>query len=141
MTEANSPAARLAAFGILVGEWEFAGDITGHTRFEWLPGGHFLQQRGSLTRDGSTHEVVEIIGAYKPFGATEPARQITSRAYTDTGETLDYTHELDGAVLTVWGGPKGSPAFSRAEFNADRTKLAGAWQWPGGGYAFVMAKR
>ncbi|RZQ61958.1 hypothetical protein [Amycolatopsis suaedae] len=132
--------ADISAFEVMVGEWEFSGDVTGHARFDWLPGKHFLRQHGTLTRDGVTHEAVEIIGAVKPFGATEPAAEITSRAYTDTGETLDYTYEIDGDTLTVWGGPKGSPAFSRAEFDAGRTVLSGAWQWPGGGYEFTMTK-
>jgi hypothetical protein len=35
----------------------------------------------------------------------------------------------------------GSPAYSRAEFNADRTQLSGAWHWPGGGYTFTITKR
>jgi hypothetical protein len=131
----------MSGFDALVGEWDFSGDVTGRARFDWLPGGHFLRQCGTLTLAGATHQAVEIIGAEKPFGAGEPAEQITSRAYTDTGDTLDYTYELEGAVLTVWGGPKGSPAFSRAEFNGDRTVLSGAWQWPGGGYAFTMTKR
>jgi hypothetical protein len=137
----STPAVGISAFDVLIGDWDFSGEVTGHARYDWLPGGHFLRQRGTLTRDGVTHQAVEIIGAEKPFGAGEPADQITSRAYTDSGDTLDYTFELDGDVLTVWGGPKGSPAFSRAEFTADRTVLTGAWQWPGGGYSFTMTKR
>jgi len=143
MTEsaATTPPADMSTFAVLVGRWEFSGEVTGDAQFDWLPGGHFLQQRGALTREGVTHQAVEIIGAEKPFGATEAATQITSRAYTDSGDTLDYTYELDGDALTVWGGPKGSPAFSRARFNTDRTELRGAWQWPGGGYRFTMTKR
>jgi hypothetical protein len=137
----TTPVAGMSVFDALIGDWGFSGDVTGHAQFDWLPGGHFLRQRGTLTRDGVTHQAVEIIGAEKPFGAAEPAEQITSRAYTDSGDTLDYTYELDGQVLTVWGGPKGSPAFSRAEFDADRTVLSGEWHWPGGGYRFTMTKR
>lgn len=129
------------ALDVLVGHWIFSGEVSGESRFEWLPGGHFLKQQGTLTRDGVTHQVVEIIGAEKPFGASEPAETITSRAYTDTGDTLDYTYEMKDGVLTVWGGPKGSPAFSRAEMSADGAVLTGAWQWPGGGYRFTMTKR
>lgn len=140
-TATASVAADVKTLDFLIGSWDFAGEVTGLTRFERLPGGHFLQQSGTLTQGGVAHQVVEIIGAEKPFGATTAADQITSRAYTDTGETLDYTYELDGDTLTIWGGPKGSPAFSRAVLNADRTVLTGAWQWPGGGYEFVMTKR
>jgi hypothetical protein len=143
MTDAttSTPVTAMSGFEVLIGDWDFSGDVTGHTRFDRLPGGYFLQQRGTLTREGVTHQAVEIIGAEKPFGALEPAGQITSRAYTDSGDTLDYTYELDGDMLTVWGGPKGSPAFSRAEFNAEHTVLTGAWQWPGGGYTFTMTRR
>jgi hypothetical protein len=131
----------IKSLGVLIGTWVFDGDVEGEATFAWLPGEHFIQQTGTLTRDGVTHTVVEIIGAVKPFGATEPSEEISSRAYTDTGDTLDYTHELDGDTLTVWGGPKGSPAYSQATFDADQRTLTGAWHWPGGGYAFTMTRR
>ena len=57
-----------------------------------------------------------------------------SRAYSNTGDTLDYVYELEGDTLTIWGGEKGSPAFFRGIFGADGATLAGRWQWPGGGY-------
>jgi hypothetical protein len=68
----------MSEFEVLIGEWDFSGDVTGLARFDWPPGGHFLRQRGVLTRDGVTHQALEIIGAEKPFGAAEPAEQITS---------------------------------------------------------------
>jgi hypothetical protein len=67
-------------------------------------------------------------------GPSEPSEDIKSRAYTNTGDTLDYVYELEGDTLTIWGGEKGSPAYYRGTFSADGEILTGAWQWPGGGY-------
>jgi hypothetical protein len=60
-----------------------------------------VEQRGTLTIQGVTHQVIEIIGAEKPFGANAPA-ELTSRADTDTGDTLGYPYELADDVFTVW---------------------------------------
>ena len=52
--------------------------------------------------------VVMVIGFERGFGATEPPVDITSRVYTTTGDTLDYTYEADDETVTIWGGSKGS---------------------------------
>lgn len=95
-------------------------------------GGFFLLQRGRLTREGTTHTFLEVIGFERGFGATGTPADITSRVYTTTGDTLDYTYEADGGTVTIWGGAKGSPAAFRGTWNEDRTELRGAWEWPGG---------
>jgi hypothetical protein len=82
----------------------------GETTFEWMEGGFFLIQRGTLHREGKTHTVLEIIGYERGIGSTEPASEITSRAYTSNGDTVDYTYETDEETLTMWMGPKDSPA-------------------------------
>jgi hypothetical protein len=74
------------------------------------------------------------------FGATETPPDITSRVYTTTGDTLDYTYEADDETVTIWGGAKGSPAAFRGTWSDSRTVLRGAWKWPGGGYATVMTR-
>ncbi|GAB2967798.1 hypothetical protein GCM10023080_033140 [Streptomyces pseudoechinosporeus] len=131
---------QLKALDVLVGTWKLSGDAEGETTYSWMRGGHFLIQRASLTQGGETHHVTEVIGYEKPFMAEQAAETISSRAYTDSGDTLDYTWELQGEVLTIWGGQKGSPAFARATFSADHNTLTGAWQWPGGGYEFSATR-
>lgn len=129
------PAPDLRSLDRLVGEWQVSGDyVEGTSTFEWMEGGFFLIQRYDFeTQDGRKIEGVEIIGHERPFGA-EPSEHVKSRAYHNTGDTLDYVYELEGDTLIIWGGEKGSPAYFRGEFSADDDILAGRWHWPGGGY-------
>lgn len=136
----EAPNPRLRTLDPLVGRWAITGDAQGETTYEWMDGGFFLLQRGRLTRDGRTHSFLEVIGFERGFGATEPAADITSRVYTTTGDTLDYTYEADEETVTIWGGSKGSPAAFRAHWDENRRVLRGAWEWPGGGYATVMTR-
>lgn len=128
------PDPRLRALDPLVGHWTISGDAEGETTYEWI------LQRGRITRGGTTHSFFEVIGFERGFGATQTPVDITSRVYTTTGETLDYTYESEDETVTIWGGAKGSPAAFRANWNEDRTVLRGAWEWPGGGYSTVMAR-
>ncbi|MGH3499322.1 MAG: hypothetical protein ACRDQA_00235 [Nocardioidaceae bacterium] len=132
----------ITAIGAVVeGTWVYSGDATGTTTVSWLPGQRFLVQDGTLTVLGQTHHAHEVIGHIKPFGAAEAEEQVTSRAYTDTGDTLDYTWELDGDTLTIWGGPKGSPAYATGRISPDQDHIAGEWTWPGGGYRYQMTRQ
>jgi hypothetical protein len=81
------------------------------------------------TAEGRKVAGVEVIGHERPFGA-EPSEDIKARAYSNTGDTLDYLYELEDDALTIWGGEKGSPAYFEGEFSGDT--LAGRWRWPGG---------
>ena len=133
--QSPEPSPQLKALDRLVGTWQVSGDyVQGSSIYEWLDGGFFLVQRYDFARpDGEKITGIEMIGHERPFGA-EPSEDIKSRAYTNTGDTLDYVYELEGNTLTIWGGEKGSPAYYRAAFSADGNTLAGRWQWPGGGY-------
>lgn len=132
--QAPEPAQALRALGRLVGTWEQSGNhLTGTTTFEWLEGGHFLVQRFDFTTlDGQKINGIELIGHERRFGE-EPSDDVRSRAYTKTGDTLDYVHELEGDTLTIWAGERGSPAYYRGTFSDDGTILSGAWHFPGGG--------
>lgn len=73
--------------------------------------------------------------------ATEPAgKDVASRFYDAGGTTLDYVHELDGDVLRIWAGAKGSPAYYEGSFTEGGDAVAGDWVYPGGGYRSTMAR-
>ncbi|MFG1815282.1 hypothetical protein ACGFIF_16055 [Kribbella sp. NPDC049174] len=125
----------------LVGTWEVSGGAIGTTTYEWMDGGHFLIQRGLLEQHGHQVRFTEMIGHEHKFGE-EPGTDIQSRVYDAEGNTLDYVYELEGDVLTIWGGFKGSPAYFRGTFSTDGDRLAGDWVYPGGGgYQATLVRR
>lgn len=126
------PSADLQALDRLVGTWTVTGGAEGTVRYEWMPGRFFLLQHVELTQFGQPVTGLEVIGNLRPFG--EPAgADVVSRFYDSTGNTLDYTYELTGDTLTIWGGAKGSPAYYRGTFSADGDTVSGEWVYPGGG--------
>jgi hypothetical protein len=80
----------------LVGTWEMSGEVQGKVTFEWMEGGFFLIQHVDLEHHGQEIRGIEIIGHERGFGA-EPSEEIKSRFYSNTGDTLDYVYELEGA--------------------------------------------
>jgi hypothetical protein len=123
----------------LVGPWEVSGGAQGRVSFEWMEGGFFLIQHVDLEQYGQRIKGIEIIGHERPFGE-EPGEEIMSRFYSNTGDTLDYAYELEGNTLTIWGGQKGSPAYSKGTFS-DGDTLSGEWVYPGGGgYRSTMTR-
>jgi hypothetical protein len=136
----NTPDPRLRALDALIGEWTITGEAQGQSSYEWMDGGFFLLQRGTLKHGDRTNQFLEVIGFERGFEATGPAEEITSRVYTTTGDTLDYVYEADAESVTIWGGAKGSPAAYRGRWEQAGEVLRGAWQWPGGGYATVMRR-
>ena len=128
----------LKALEKLVGTWKVSGDTGGELTYEWMDGGFFLIARGDTEQNGQRTRHTEIIGYDREVGA-EPANVMTSRLYTDRGDTLSYTHEVDDKGVTTWFGPKGSPSTFKARWIDDNT-LAGAWEWPGGGYKLTLTR-
>ncbi|MBB5956324.1 hypothetical protein FHS29_002910 [Saccharothrix tamanrassetensis] len=135
MSESTNPVqdAELAALDRLVGTWKVTGGAEGTVTYRWLEGGHFLIQDVDLEQAGERIRGMEVIGRERPFGAEEAGPDLKSRFYGNKGETLDYVYEMDGDVLVIWGGEKGSPAYMRSTFNEAGDVLAGAWVYPGGG--------
>lgn len=132
--QAPRPDPDLKTLDRLVGTWKTSGGAEGKTRYEWMDGGFFLIQHVDLEQDGEKIKGIEIIGHERPFGA-EPSKEIRSRFYANTGDTLDYVYELDADTLVIWAGEKGSPAFFKGTFSPDGDTLTGAWVYPdGGGY-------
>jgi hypothetical protein len=138
MSEVSTRNPGLAALDKLVGTWKVSGETEGQLSYEWMDGGFFLIARGDTAQGGKRTKHVEIIGYDRPAGAA-PAEVLTSRLYTDTGDTLSYTHEVDDKGVTSWLGEKGSPAVFRARWIDDNT-LTGAWEWPGGGYKLTLTR-
>ena len=138
MTEAD-----ITAIGALLrGTWVYSGDATGTTTASWLPGQAFPGPGRHSYRSLAKH-ITHTRSSAMPsqFGAAAAEEQVTSRAYTDTGDTLDYTWELDGDTLTIWGGPKGSPAHATGHISETQDHIAGKWTWPGGGFRYEMTRQ
>jgi hypothetical protein len=104
------------------------------------PDSPWLPENGDLEQYGQKIKGFEIIGHEHPFGA-EPSEEIKSRFYDNMGNTLDYIYELEGDTLTIWGGEKGSPAYSKGTFSDDGHTLSSEWVYPGGGgYQSTMTR-
>jgi hypothetical protein len=128
----------LKALDKLVGAWKVSGDTTGELTYEWMAGRFFLIARGDTEQGGQRTKHTEIIGYDHEAGGT-PSDVMTSRLYTDRGDTLSYTHEVDEKGVTTWFGAKGSPSTFKARWIDDST-LSGAWEWPGGGYKLTLSR-
>lgn len=122
----------------LVGTWKVSGDTAGQLSYEWMEGGYFLIARGDTEQSGRRTRHIEIIGYDREPGAP-PSEVMTSRLYTDGGDTLSYAHEVDDKGVTTWFGAKGSPSTFKARWIDDDT-LSGAWEWPGGGYKLTLSR-
>ncbi|GAB2731325.1 hypothetical protein [Nocardia thraciensis] len=135
MNEQNIQASdpELAALDRLIGTWKVTGGAEGIVTYRWMTGERFLLQDIQLEQYGERIEGIEVIGREKPFGAEAPGADIKSRFYGNKGDTLDYVYEMEGDVLTIWGGEKGSPAYFRGSFDEAGDVLDGAWVYPGGG--------
>ena len=121
----------------LIGTWRVSGEAEGTVTYEWVDGGFFLFQHVEL--GGSRG--LEIIGHEQRYGEA-PSADIRSRYYGfSSGETLDYTYELQGDTLTIWSGERGSPAYYEGTFNDDGNVLSGAWHYPGGGGYSTVSTR
>lgn len=116
----------------LVGTWKQSGDVSGEITYEWMEGGFFLIQRVEFDHDGNKIKGMEVIGHLQLFGE-EPGKDIKSRFYGSGGETFDYVYEVEGDMLTIWGGERGSPAYYKGQFSKDGNTLTGGWVYPGGG--------
>jgi hypothetical protein len=123
----------LAALDRLVGTWKVTGGAEGTVTYRWLEGEFFMIQDIDLEQYGEPIKGMEVIGRERLFGAEEPGKYLKSRFYGNKGDTLDYVYELEGDVLTIWAGEKGSPAYFRGPFNEAGDTLSGAWVYPGGG--------
>jgi hypothetical protein len=123
----------------LVGIWSLGGDTRGTVTFEWMAGEHFMLQHFDLTLHGHRVIGLEVIGHLRPYGE-EAGADISSRAYDNSGNTLDYLYEVDDTTLTIWAGAKGSPARFRGEFSADGRANSGTWEYEGGGYHSTMTR-
>ncbi|MCD7034381.1 hypothetical protein LRR81_09045 [Metabacillus sp. GX 13764] len=137
----EGPYQKLSGLEKLAGTWKVSGpDIEGTVSFQWMEGKYFMIQHFDLLHSGRQVKGIEVIGLTKEFGAEEPGEHLVSRAYDNSGNTFDYTYEIDDDTLTIWGGGIGSPAYYKGEWNSDGTVNSGKWVYPGGGYESAMTR-
>jgi uncharacterized protein DUF1579 len=112
-----------------VGTWDMTGrtigsdtdNVKGRTKFEWLPGGFFLQQRISLDFAGYQVEGLELIGYDAATG------KFPSTVYSNgVGEPLPYWYEVEGDKLKIRTDLMG--ATFEGEWSADGKKFSGGWR-------------
>jgi hypothetical protein len=133
MNEQPKPNRDLKGLNRLIGTWKQSGELDGEITYEWAEGGFFMIQQVDLVQHGNKIKGMEIIGHEFTFGS-EPSQDIKSRFYSYLdGMTLDYVYEIQGDVLTIWGGERGSPAYYKGQFSEDGNILTGRWVYPGGG--------
>src|SRR5258708_25925470 len=124
---AQKPDPALKRLDKLVGTWKLNGrtldskvdNITGRVMIEWLPGGHFLLQRGEITLMGTTLQSLEIVG-YDPATKVFPSTGYSSI----DGTPHPYFWDVQGNVVTHWTeGSKYTGTFSE-----DGKVLSGGWR-------------
>jgi hypothetical protein len=111
----------------LVGTWDISGrtldsaadDVTGRMTCEWLLGGFFLKQTGTITFKGQTIESLEIIG-YDPQTQTFPSTVYS----TASGIAAPYRWNVVGKTVTHWTD---SDRYTGV-LSEDGTTLSGGWR-------------
>ena len=76
----------------------------------------------------------------KYIGWDPETKTLRSHFFAASGEILQYTYDLTGDTLTIWFGGTDSPAKYVGTFDGSGNRVAGAWQWPGGGYESNMTR-
>lgn len=141
-----APNPALKRFQVLIGTWKLEGresgpwgEVYGQVSFEWLDGGYFLVQHVDFVHVGHKIKAIEIIGYGRDWmGNQDP--DCTSHLFDNDGNAFNYVWDLEDDTLTIWGGERGSPAYFKGTFSADRNSLSGRWVWPGGGYETTMTR-
>jgi hypothetical protein len=113
-----------------VGTWDAKGrtlgadedNVTGRLRFEWLPGGFFLQQRIELNFVGYEIRGLEVIG-YEPERGVFPSTVYSSMV----GVPLAYEYDVQGDDVTIRTEFAGGATF-RGRFGPDGDSFSGGWR-------------
>jgi len=116
----------------LVGTWKLTGrtfdsnvdNIRGKVAIEWLPGGFFLQLRGTIRMDNFEVQSLEIVG-YDPASKTFSANVFSN---VDGTPAIYYWNVKGGRVSHWTKGSKYTGTFSK-----DGQTLSGGWRPDKGG--------
>ena len=144
-TTTDARTAALRSLDRLVGTWTVSGPggHGGEVRYAWADGGCWLVQHVDLRsadQEGGEGHGEEHDRGVEYIGWDETAGELRSHFFGSRGELLEYTYRIEGDLLTIWFGGTDSPARYEGRFSAHGTVNAGAWQWPGGGYASTMTR-
>jgi hypothetical protein len=124
------PDPALKALDMFVGTWRVTGrtlgadedNVAGTLRFEWLPGGFFLQQHVELDFGGMQIEALEVIG-YDPATGRFPSTVFANMF----GEPIPYEYEIDGRAFTIRTELAGGATYT-GSFSADGETASGGWR-------------
>jgi hypothetical protein len=126
-----SPDPALRRLDRFVGTWSMEGHLVGsdeitvrgQTTFRWLPGGFFLEQKGSLSFLGMQLESLELIG-YDPETGAFPSTIFTNISPTP----LPYRWEVDDDAVKISVSYGVLDATFTGGFAADGVGFHGGWR-------------
>ena len=111
----------------LLGTWRVSGSFaTGQVRFEEMEGGFFILQHVELIAGGRHIKGVEYVGF------DEDTQTLRSHFMDNHGSNFTYTWDVDGDIVWIWFGDKGTDNFFRGIFDETGNTYSGRWQWPTG---------
>ncbi len=124
------PDPALKALDMFVGTWQVTGrtlgaeedNVAGTLRFEWLPGGFFLQQHVELDFGGMQIEGLELIGYNADTG------RFPSTVFSNMfGQPIPYEYEVDGRAVTIRTELAGGATYT-GSFSDDGDTASGGWR-------------
>jgi len=118
----SGPTPGLKSLDRFAGTWKQSSGMDGEITYEWMAGGFFLMQHVDLNDNNR----IEIIGYHNWEGVE--SQDCISHYFNNMGSLFRHVYDMEQDTLTIWGGQRGSPAYSKGN------TLTGSWVCPGGGY-------
>lgn len=128
-TKSNTPDNNLKPLDILAGTWDISGPnpmeptqrVHGTVSFEWLSGGGYLIERGTIDHADFPNSIAII-------GYDETTGNFTQHYFDSRGVERIYGMSLIDNVWKLW---RDAPGFSQrfiGTFSGDGNTIAGRWE-------------